>query len=131
MNFDTPHLHFQPDELEWLVEDMPYNLIEQTEHVAAELRGYLVAADSTGKRTVWLRYDTQHEVWMAVKNWQALQLIHTVTYAWYKGIARYNDPNLIAHAVPFFMMTAARQIRELLPDYLPAQPSNFIPAKRG
>lgn len=128
MNFDRPDLCFQPNELGWIIEDMQHSLIEQTQHVADELRGYLVHVDTSGKRGTWLRYDSQRKEWAAVKTWQVLELIHVVTFAWYKAIKRTEDPKLIMGAIRFSRMTAARKILALLPAYLPAHPSNFVPA---
>lgn len=129
MNFQHPNPHYNIDELSWLTKDMTNNTLDQAQAVAAELRGYLVYVSSDAKkRGDWLRYDTQRKEWVSVKRWQVLDLIHTVTYAWFKAIQRTRDPKLIVPAGQFSLMTAAKRIYQLLPAYLPATLSNFIPA---
>ena len=129
MSFKHPYLYFQPEDLTWLTEDdMRRTWIEQAKHAADELRGTLVYVDCGGKRGKWLGYDQSREEWKYADRNEVLDLIYVVTLAWYKGIRRTGDPKLIVKAERFHRLTAAREIYTMMGVYLPATPSNFVPA---
>ena len=129
MSFKHPYLYFQPEDLTWLTkDDMRCTWIEQAKHAADELRGTLVYVDCGGKRGKWLGYDQFREEWKYADRNEVLDLIYVVTLAWYKGIQRTEDPKLIREAARFYRPTAAREIYTTMGLYLPARPSNFVPA---
>ena len=129
MSFKYPYLYFQPEDLTWLTrDDMRATWIEQAKHAADELRGILVYVDCGGKRGKWLGYDQSREEWKYANRDQVLDLIHVVTLAWYNGIRRTEDPELIRKAERFYRPTAAREIYTMMGLYLPAHPSNFTPS---
>ena len=129
MNYNRPYLYFQPEDLTWLTEDdMECTWIEQAKRAADELRGYLVHVDCGGKRGSWLGYDSFCGEWKHMDRTDVLDLILVVTLAWFKGIQRTGDPELIKGAARFYRATAAREIYTMLPLYLPARPENFVPA---
>ena len=129
MSFKHPYLYFQPEDLTWLTkDDMRASWIEQAKHAADELRGTLVYVDCGGKRGKWLGYDQSRKEWKYADRNEVLGLIFVVTLAWYKGIRRTGDPKLIREAERFHRLTAAREIYTMMGLYLPACPSNFIPA---
>lgn len=129
MTFKYPYLYFQPEDLTWLIkDDMRCTWIEQAKHAADELRGILVHVDCGGKHGKYLGYDQLRQEWRYADRDQVLTLIHAVTLAWYNGIRRTEDPKLIKEAERFYRMTAAREIYRMMGLYLPAQPSNFVPA---
>lgn len=129
MSFEHPYLHFQPEDLTWLTkDDMRATWIEQAKHAADELRGTLVYVDCGGKRGKWLGYDQSRKEWKYANRNEVLDLIYVVTLAWYKGIQRTEDPKLIERARRFYRPTAAREIYTMMGLYLPAHPSNFVPA---
>ena len=129
MSFKHPYLYFQPEDLTWLTkDDMRASWIERAKHAADELRGTLVYVDCGGKRGKWLGYDQSREEWKYADRNEVLDLIFVVTLAWYKGIQRTGDPKLIREAARFYRLTAAREIYTMMGLYLPACPSNFIPA---
>lgn len=129
MSFERPYLHFQPEDLTWLTkDDMRATWIEQAKHAADELRGTLVYVDCGGKHGKWLGYDQSRKEWKYANRNEVLDLIYVVTLAWYKGIQRTEDPKLIKRARRFYRPTAAREIYTMMGLYLPAHPSNFVPA---
>ena len=129
MSFKHPYLYFQPEDLTWLTkDDMRASWIEQAKHAANELRGTLVYVDCGGKRGKWLGYDQFRKEWKYADRNQVLDLIYVVTLAWYKGIRRTEDPELIKRAERFYRLTAAQEIYTMMGAYLPAHPSNFVPA---
>ena len=107
---------------------MRHSECEQAEHAADVLRGHLVYIDAWARNCGWLMYDIPSEEWFHSNQRRVLGLIHKVTLAWYNGIRRTGDPNLILKAERFHRLTAAREIYPLLKCYLRATPSNFVPA---